>query len=95
MNDIITIDDYQDNAVVSSVTVYAQKKSASRTEFESASVHDVKPEYVFVVWTDEYNGGERIRYGEQVLYVYRTYERSDNKTELHATFQKGMQKSLL
>lgn len=73
------------NPVVSKLDteIWCADTPASQSEFYQASQQHIRPEYVLVVNSDEYNGEEvAIFYGEQ-LTIYRNYPRPDGFTELY------------
>lgn len=61
---------------------FAMKKSVRQSEFYQAASTGFKPELVFILWTREYRGEERLLYGGKVYSVIRSYERSDQMIEL-------------
>lgn len=73
------------NPVVSNLDteIWCADTPASQSEFYQAAQQHIRPEYVLVVNSDEYNGEEvAIFYGTQ-LTIYRNYPRPDGFTELY------------
>ena len=73
------------NPIVSNLDteVWCADTPASQSEFYQAAQQHIRPEYVLVVNSDEYNGEEvAIFYGTQ-LTIYRNYARPDGFTELY------------
>jgi SPP1 family predicted phage head-tail adaptor len=62
---------------------FCQYKSTPQSEFFSAGQTGLKPECVLVVNTFEYQGERKVKYKKVVFDIYRTYHRSDERTELY------------
>ena len=62
--------------------VYAIKSSVSQTAFYQAAATGMRPEWIFIVRTDEYNSEPKLKYGTDEYTIIRTYERVDKMTEL-------------
>ena len=62
--------------------VYAEKKSVSQTAFYQAAATGLRPEWIFVVRSDEYKSEPKLEYESEEYTIIRAYERSDKMTEL-------------
>lgn len=71
------------------VTVYADKKSISQSEFFAAGQNGIRPATMFLVRTKEYGGQKRIKCDDNVYSIYRTYDRPDGVTELYCEVRIG------
>ena len=71
--------------------VYAFKFSVGQQEFFEAGQQGLKPTAVFAVRSTEYDGQEELESNGEKLTVYRTYERTDGRTELYTTRRKGIE----
>ena len=69
--------------------VLADVVSVSRSEFMSGGQMGLKPDLVFRVWRNEYNGERLVDYDGTRYSVYRTYESNDGRTELYAEERVG------
>ena len=58
-------------------TVFANKKSATRSEFYLAQQADLEVEVVFTIYTSEYNDEQVIEHNNQYYSVIRTFEKGD------------------
>ena len=74
--------------------VFATCESAGQKEFFSAAQSGFKAECKLTLWREEYEGQEFVELffhgGKKRLYVYRTYDREDGKTELYLTGKAGV-----
>lgn len=79
--------------VTTSVQVFANKKSVTRTEYYQALQVGVQPECIFELWADDYKLSEHLvegkkRYAETITHdgeiytIGRTYEKPDGKLEV-------------
>lgn len=68
--------------------VFANKKSVRQSEFYQAMNYGLKPELVFEIRANEYNGEEKIEYSNKTYYVIRTYSRNDEMIELTVSSKK-------
>jgi SPP1 family predicted phage head-tail adaptor len=98
MNDILylpvvttVIDDLNQEIETTEYTklVFCEKESASRNEFFSAGQNGLKPQYVFIIYTLEYNDEDSLKYKDKTFQVYRTYERKDECIELYCEVRAG------
>ena len=71
-------------------SVYAFRFSAGQTEFFNAGQQGLKPTAVFAVRSTEYDGQDELESRNERLTVYRTYDRTDGRTELYTTRRKGI-----
>ncbi|UPO88334.1 phage head closure protein [Niallia sp. Man26] len=69
--------------------VFCEKESAGRNEFFAAGQNGLKPQYVFIINTLEYNEEASVKYKGQVFNIYRTYERKDETIELYCEVKSG------
>lgn len=63
-------------------TVFANKKSIRQSEFYQAMATDLKPEIMFEVRSDEYQGETKLRYDGKGYTIIRTYTKNDEIMEL-------------
>lgn len=76
-------------AAETTTSVFAMMFSVGRTEFFNAGLQGLRPAACFAVRTAEYDGQEEIEYNGERLSVYRTYDRTDGRTELYVNRRKG------
>ena len=69
--------------------VFGLVESVSMSEFYQAGMQGFKPEFKVDVWMNEYNDQELLEYKDKLYTIYRTYRRSDGRTELYVTERKG------
>lgn len=62
--------------------VFANKKSVRQSEFYQALATGMKAEVMFEVRMADYEGELRLKYGDKVYDVTRTYERNGEIVEL-------------
>lgn len=62
--------------------VYANKKSIKMSEFYQAQVVGMKPELIFEIWANEYEGEEYIEFDGIKYKIIRTYMKSVDILEL-------------
>jgi SPP1 family predicted phage head-tail adaptor len=62
--------------------VYAEKKAVSQTAFYQAAANGMRPEWIFVVRSDEYKSEPKLEYESEEYTIIRAYERKDKMTEL-------------
>jgi len=62
--------------------VFANKKSVRQSEFYQALAAGMKAEIMFEVRSADYGGELRLKYGDKVYDVTRTYERNGEIVEL-------------
>lgn len=83
MNDVITLceikgvqneNGYINDTVISEREVFAEKKSATRSEFYSAMAIGITVSAVFVVNALDYNGETRIKCADKSYKLERCYE---------------------
>ena len=70
-------------------SVFAQIESTGRDEFVAAGQKGYKSTRKFTVWSSEYDDQPEVEYNGKRLSIYRTYDRSDDKTELYAAERVG------
>lgn len=68
---------------------FATVQSITGNESANARTNGVRPACVFLVWSEEYTGQREIMHNGRKLTVYRTYERTDGKTELYTEKRAG------
>ncbi len=71
--------------------VYAKLKSVPQSEFFSAGQSSIKPSGVFIVRTAEYKGETKLKYNGLIYSIYRTYNTTNEMTELYCEVRKGEQ----
>lgn len=71
------------------VTVYADKKPISQSEFFSAGQNGIRPTTMFLVRTKEYGDQKKIRCDSKIYSIYRVYDRPDGVTELYCEVRIG------
>ncbi len=74
---------------VEDVTVYADKKPITQTEFFAAGQNGIRPTAMFLVRTKEYNGQKKIKCEDTIYSIYRVYDRPDGVTELYCEVRIG------
>lgn len=62
--------------------VFAEKKSIRQSEFYQAAATGLRPDLMFVVWSREYRGEQRLEYQGKEYSVIRTYEPNSEETEI-------------
>lgn len=70
--------------------VYAIKFSIGQSEFYKAGQQGLKPMACFAVRASEYSGQEELEADGERLTIYRTYQRTDGRTELYVKRRKGV-----
>ncbi|MDM5333432.1 phage head closure protein [Ureibacillus composti] len=68
--------------------VFADKRSASQSEFFNAGQIGLKPQYVFTIRLSEYADETELVYNGKTYSIYRTYEKGEN-IELHSEVRVG------
>lgn len=68
--------------------VFADKRSASQSEFFNAGQIGLKPQYVFTIRFSEYADETELIYNKKTYSIYRTYEKGEN-IELHSEVRVG------
>jgi SPP1 family predicted phage head-tail adaptor len=63
-------------------TVFAHKKSVTRSEFYKAIANNLKPTIVFVAWDAEYNGEQKLQHENIDYLIIRSYNSGDRMIEL-------------
>lgn len=71
-------------------TVFAKLSSVTRNEFFQAGQMGLAPEYVFSVFSAEYQGEKTLVYNGNRYGIYRTYLTSDDYVELYAERKAGV-----
>ena len=69
--------------------VFATVYSVSQTEFFRAGQEGLKPAAVYAVRSMEYDGQDEIEANSVRYSIYRTFVRSDGRTELYVNRRKG------
>jgi SPP1 family predicted phage head-tail adaptor len=69
--------------------VFCEKKSVSSDEFFKAGQNGLKAKYVFIVHLQDYQEEIKVKYGNNIYSIYRTYERKDEKVELYCEVKAG------
>lgn len=78
-----TTNDIGDTVTVeTSRTVYADKRSVRAAEFYQAHATGLRPEMMFVVRYDEYQGEPVLEYGGKRYNIIRTYSKNGEEIEL-------------
>lgn len=62
--------------------VFAEKKSIRQSEFYQATATGLRPDLMFVVWTREYRGEQKLKYQGREYSVIRTFEPNSEETEI-------------
>ena len=70
-------------------SVFAIVRSASQSEFFNAGENGFKPDKVFDVLLTEYDGQVRVKHGNDIYSIYRSYVRDDGRVELYAEKRVG------
>lgn len=63
-------------------TVWANKKSVTRSEFYLANSNGIKVDIVFEVHTEDYNDQQYVLYGSTHYNVIRAYQKGEGTIEL-------------
>jgi SPP1 family predicted phage head-tail adaptor len=63
--------------------VFCHKKSIPQNEFFQAGQSGIKASFILIVHQLDYKEEVKLRYNDKIFYIYRTYERSDEKIELY------------
>ena len=74
---------------VAKTDVLAFRFSVGQTEFFNAGQQGLKPTGVFAVRSTEYEGQEELEFNGEVFSIYRSYNRTDGRTELYTSKRKG------
>lgn len=69
--------------------VYCRLKSITRSEFYQAAVAGLRPEFVFVIHSFEYNGEQQVIFEGQEYQVLRTYQDEKNPEEVELICGRG------
>jgi len=86
--DIIKDELHQEIEIESNRLVFANKKSASQSEFFNAGQNGFKPQYVFTVRLIDYDEESLLLFNEKRYSIYRTYETGENM-ELYCELKVG------
>lgn len=70
--------------------VFAMIGSVSQAEYFEAGKMGLKPEYKITIYNQEYDGEEKVRYGDTIFSIYRTYLYGD-RLEMYLTKKDGVQ----
>lgn len=71
--------------------VFADIQSVTQTEFFEGGRNGLRPQYKITMFAPEYRGEMMIQYGDQKLWVYRTYQPNSDKIELYVQKEAGVQ----
>ena len=74
LGDVITIDTEKQ--------VFCKRKSIRQSEHYQAFANGLKPEIAFDIHSFEYSGEQKLKYKDKYYNVIRTYERTDEITEV-------------
>lgn len=80
LNDVIT--DTETN-------VFCAELPIASNEFFKAEQSGIKASKEFVVYTEEYNDEQLIKYNDKLYSIYRIYQRPDEYTELYCESRVG------
>lgn len=69
--------------------VFCRLKSITRSEFYRAAVAGLRPEFVFVIHSFEYNGEQRVIFEGQEYQVLRAYQDEKNPEEIELICGRG------
>ncbi len=69
--------------------VFATVYSVSQAEFYNAGQEGFKPSAVYAVRSIEYGGEDELEVNSERKYIYRTFVRTDGRTELYTRGRKG------
>lgn len=67
----------------------AEKKSVKQSEFYQAATAGLKPEIVFVLWSQEYKWENKLEYDGKIYSIIRVYEKQDKIIELVCEVKTG------
>ena len=62
--------------------IFANKKSVRQSEFYQAATVGLRPEMVFEIHSEDFEGEERVRYNGKEYVIIRVYEQSSGQLEL-------------
>lgn len=62
--------------------VYADKQSIRQSEFYQAATTGLRPQFMFVVRTIDYNQEPKLEYNSKTYNIIRTYDKDGEMTEL-------------
>ena len=69
--------------------VFAERHAISRYEWTNAGLQGYHPQCVVTIFDFEYNGEDVVELDGKRYFVYRTYERDDDKLELYLERRQG------
>lgn len=69
--------------------IFGNLRSISQREFAAASQMGLKPELMVEIWSFEYNGEDKLKLGDKLYSIYRTYQKGD-RLELYLTQRSGV-----
>lgn len=69
--------------------VFCSKLSITRAEFSTAGQLGFKPDFMLVVDSDAYENEKLLEYGGKKYSIYKTFQRTDNFTELYCEVKSG------
>ncbi|MCH4171926.1 MAG: phage head closure protein [Lactobacillus sp.] len=70
-------------------TVQSYEKQIQRYEFYAAAQAGIRPNKLFVIHPFEYSGEPKIQVGEDIYYIIRTYQMSNDEMELYVETKVG------
>lgn len=70
--------------------VFCQVNSVSRAEFFSAGQSGLKPEFMFTVFSGDYEGEQLAEFNGVIYSIYRTYHARNDTTELYVQRREGV-----
>lgn len=69
--------------------VQSYEKQIQRYEFYAAAQAGIRPNKLFVIHPFEYSGEPKIKVGNDIYYIIRTYQMSDDEMELYVETKVG------
>ncbi|ARW38101.1 MULTISPECIES: phage head closure protein [Bacillus] len=63
--------------------VFCDRKSIPQNEFFQAGISGIKAAHMFEVSTLDYQDETKVRYNDKIYYVYRVYEKANERVELY------------
>jgi SPP1 family predicted phage head-tail adaptor len=69
--------------------VFCSRLSITRAEFNTAGSLGFKPNMMLIVDSDAYENEKLLEYGGKKYSIYKTFQRTDNFTELYCEVKSG------
>ena len=69
--------------------IFGDIGNIGQREFAAASQMGLKPEFMIEIWSFEYNGEDKLKLGDKLYSIYRTYQKGD-RLELYLTQRSGI-----